>query len=192
MKRFAMFGLLLLGGCVVQSFHPFYEENAKVALPQLAGEWDLIADGTNTKPACTPWVFTDEGELITRDDKNLPGKLRASFFKVGGQLFCDLEAGDLEEGRVNVYWMLHVRPVHTVCKAQLTDRELTLVPLHFNWFKKALVSREIELPHLTARGNDVFLVTATTDQWRKFLQQHAADTNAFPQNTAYLLRKRPR
>jgi len=190
MKRLALFGLVLLGGCVVQSFHPFYSNNAKVELPQAIGEWNLVAAGNDTNVACKPWVFTTSYELLTYGEKDVPGKLQATFFKVGGQLFCDFEAGEAEEGKLNAYWILHVRPVHTVAKVQLEKQQLTLVPMSFDWFKKALASKQIDLPHLKGKKDDDFLVTATPDQWAKFLQKYGADTNAFPQSTAYVLRKR--
>lgn len=191
MKRLVCLGFALLSGCVVQSFHPFYREDAKVELPQVIGEWNLIAAGSDTNVACKPWVFTKDYELLTYDEKNLPGKLQATFFKVGTQLLCDFEAGEAEEGKLNPYWIFHVRPVHTVCKVQLEERQLTLTPLNFDWFKMALDAKLIDLPLLKARKGDHFLLTATPDQWANFLEKYGADTNAFYKNTAYILRKTP-
>jgi len=190
MKRLALFGLVLLSGCVVQSFHPFYRDDAKVPLPQVRGEWDVVAAGTDTNIAYKPWVFTENDELVTYDDKNVSSTLRVTFFKVGRQLFCDFAAGEMEEGRLNPYWILHVRAVHTVAKVQLEKDRLSLVPMNFNWFKKSLAAKQVDLPHLKGKTEDEFLVTATPDQWAKFLSEYAADTNAFPQSAAYVLRKR--
>ncbi len=190
MKRLVWFALMLLGGCVVQSFHPFYRDNAKVDLPEVIGEWNVIAAGNDSNVAYKPWVFGDDYKLLTYDDKNQSGKLQATFFKVGDQLFCDFEAGEVEEGTINVYWTFHVRQAHTVCKAQLANRQLTLTPLGYEWFKKSLASKEITLQHLKGKNDDNFLVTATPEQWAKFLEKYSANTNAFPQSTAYVLRKR--
>lgn len=190
MKAFASVALVLLSGCVVQSFHPFYQEQAKTPLPELVGEWTLAAAGSDKAPSVPPWVFTENGELITYDEKGVAGKLRATFFKVGEQLFCDFEAGDTEEGRLNPYWILHVRPVHTVAKVQRTAQQLTLVPLNYEWFKKAVAGGEVNLPHLKRDKDDVLLVTAPPEQWARFLGRYGADTNAFPPNTAYVLRRR--
>ncbi len=189
MKQFALVGLVLLGGCVVQSFHPFYRDAAKVELPQVPGEWNLIAAGNDTNVTCKPWVFTADYGLLTYDEKDVPSKLQATFFKVDNQLFCDFQASDADQAKINAYWIFHVRPVHTVCKAQLDSRQLTLIPLNFDWFKKALVSKQVDLPHLKGKNDDDFLVTATPDQWALFLEKYGADTNAFPRDSAYILKK---
>ncbi len=190
MKRFAVLSLLLLGGCVVQSFHPFYREQAKVNPPEVTGEWNLVAAGSDTNVACKPWVFSADNELTTYDENNLPAKLKATFFKIGNQLFCDFEPGEVEEGKLNAYWILHVRPVHTVAKVQLDKQQLTLIPLNFDWFKKSLAANQIDLPCLKGHKEHDFLLTASPEQWAGFLEKYAANTNAFPQNTAYVLRKR--
>jgi hypothetical protein len=190
MKRLTLIALVLLGGCVVQSFHPFYNTNAKVELPQAVGEWNLVAAGSDTNVTSKPWVFSKSYELTTYDEKNVPGKLQATFFKAGQHLFCDFEAGDIEDGKLNPYWILHVRPTHTVAKVHLDSRQFTLTPLSFDWFKKALVAGQLDLPHIKSSKSQDFLVTATPDQWAKFLDKYGANTNAFPPATAYVLKKR--
>jgi hypothetical protein len=190
MKRFVLFGTLLLGGCVVQSFYPCYQDNAKVELREVIGSWNVIAAGEDTNIAYKAWVFSDDYKLLTYDDKNQPGKLQATFFKVGNQLFCDFEAGDVEEGTINGFWLFHVRQAHTVAKVKLADGQLTLLPLSFEWFKKSIAAKEMELPYLKGKNEDSFFVTATPEQWATFLAKHASDADAFPQKTAYVLRKR--
>ena len=179
--------MVALGGCVVQSFYPFYTDEAKVSLPQIAGAWQPIDQDSPTNSLERPWIFTarDDGqyELLTYDKKT-PGKLKATFFKVGSNLFCDFCAGDVEDGTINGYWAFHVRPVHSVARVQTNSDRLAFVPLSFDWVQRAVQSNQVSLAHLPGKEKDDLLFTARPPEWARFLADHAANTNAFnPANT---------
>ena len=189
MKRLFLLGLVLLGGCVVQSFQPFYGDAYKADAPEVFGQWKVASIGADSNVAYKAWVFTEDYKLLTHDDKGPSGHLQTTFFKIGTQLFCDAEIVDIPEGKFNAFWMLHIRGTHTLCKADVAKDKLTFTPLSFDWFKKALAAKEVDLPHVRTNKEDDFLMTATGDQWAKFLRKYAADTNAFPEANAFVLRK---
>ena len=193
-KRILALGLVLLGGCVVQSFYPFYTDEAKVSLPSIAGSWQPIDKDSPANTAERPWVFTTRAdgqyEFLTYD-KDKPGKLKATFFKVGTNLFCDFSPADVlpEDAKINGYWAFHVRPVHSVARVETNSDRLTFVPLSFDWVRAAVQSNQVTLAHLQGKEKDDLLFTARPQEWSKFLADHAANTNAFKPDSAYAFRR---
>ena len=57
--------LAVCAGCIVQSIHPFYTREARIALPQIVGGWTLIKSfGEDVSGrAIKPWEFSESGEL---------------------------------------------------------------------------------------------------------------------------------
>lgn len=196
MRKYALFCLLgillaaLLTGCVVQSFYPFYTDKSKVDMPQLAGEWDLIkssGDDVSNKNI-RPWVLSTN-EILATSENNATGQIQTVYFKVGTQVYCDSMAGD--PGEVNEYWYFHHRPVHTVSQVDIKDDVVTFRLLDYEWFKKALDSKEVSLPFLTpAEKDSVPLITASPEQWQAFLKKHGNTKDAFPDSKVFVLKKR--
>lgn len=188
-----------LTGCFVQSIHPFYTDAARVKMPEVLGEWDLVAatgEDLSTN-GVKPWVFSEGDEnrysILVHDKENAAAQIKAVFFKAGEQVFCDFTAGALpDEMKLNTYWVFNVRAVHTVYRADLGGDELKLIPLDFQWVTKAIENKELDLPHIKEEGNDkaIPLFTATPAEWGTFLKAHGASTNAFPEKNAFVLKRR--
>ena len=190
---------LALSGCFVQSIHPFYTDAAKISLPQVAGEWDFIsARGDDmTKHKVKPWVFSENDgpsyEVGSYNKNNAPGNLKAVFFKVGDQIFCDWLAGELPDlAPINEFWTMNVRPVHTVTKVSLTNDVLTFVGLDADWMLEALEKKEVTLPCIKEQQADdgLPLFTASPQEWNDFLKKNGGNTNAFPVKLSYVFKKR--
>jgi len=178
----------LLAGCVVQSFHPFFTPEARVSLSGVAGRWERLERRTN-EPV---WVFgapNKDGEFVVESyDGPLTAKLRGQFFKAGDRLFCDFLPGDLPADTLNVWYIFHLRPAHTVSLVATNNGELSLTPLNYDWLHRSIQSNEVAIAHL--KDDDGYLFTATTAaDWMRFLQQHAANTNAFPTDDAIRFRR---
>jgi hypothetical protein len=199
MKRVLPILLIGLVGCIVQSFHPFYTDKSKVALPQLNGEWDAVtAWGDKVGTNAPPWRISDN-EIVAYDNDSEPSNIRVTFFKLGGQLFCDSITGDLKDKtgtgnpngtKVAWYWMWHTRPVHTVTKVETNANSLTFIPLDLEWLTNRVAIGEVSLPHLTRSGDDNWpLFTAKPADWEKLLMKYANNTNAFPTNHVYVLKR---
>ncbi|MGD0652337.1 MAG: hypothetical protein ABSA97_14565 [Verrucomicrobiia bacterium] len=196
MKRFFPILLIVLAGCIVQSFHPFYTDKSKVALPQLNGEWDAVTawgdkvDATNLPP----WRIS-HNEIVAYDNDSKPSKIRVTFFKLGEQLFCDSIAGNIDPNdpngtKVPSYWVWHTFAVHTVTKVETNRSVLTFKPLDLDWLTNRLATAEVSLSHLTrAEEKDWPLFTAKSADWEKFLTKYAKNTNAFPTNHVYVLKR---
>ncbi|MEM9160206.1 MAG: hypothetical protein AAGB46_14270 [Verrucomicrobiota bacterium] len=191
-KRFicglGVLGCLLLGGCYVQSIHPFFVESAVVEEPGLLGEWvvveqfgDELAEGEDTR-----FVF-GEGELMVvmrHIDQacRVEEEFEATLFKVGGELMLDLYP---EEGG-SPYFNFHVYPVHGLVKVILSGDSLTLLPLDADEFWGKVEEEEIHLPYVASEGGGG-LVTATSDEWMRFLEGYVKDERVYDQESSMIL-----
>jgi len=180
----------LLGGCVVQSFHPFYTEESKVDAPGgIIGQWKPVrlgdTDEEKTKTAnVKPWVFSKD-DLQTYDKKNVASTVETQFFKLDGVLYCDFTArGSPEQFEANIYWTVNIVPVHTLCKVELEGDRLTLKPVSYSWMKNAAEEKKLSLPYVA--GEDLMLFTATPEQWEAFLKEHGKDPEVFPEEDDFV------
>lgn len=191
MKRAFPILLVLLTGCIVQSFYPFYTDKSKVALPQLNGDWDcLVAFGEKQEATnVAPWQIADN-KIIAYDPDSQTSTIHVVFFKVGGTLLCDSIADNTGDIKVPWYWAWHVRSVHTVTKVETNADQLVLKPLDLEWLTNLVASGKVSLPHITRSEDDNWsLFTVKPADWEKFLAKYAKSTDAFPTNHMYVLRR---
>jgi hypothetical protein len=188
MKRAFPVLFILLAGCIVQSFHPFYTDKSKVALPQLNGEWDAVTafgdkvDATNSPP----WHISGD-QIIAYDSDSSSSRVQVVFFKLSGQLFCDSTAGDIGDSKTPLYWAWHVRRIHTVTKVETNGDLLTFKPLDLEWLTNRVTTGKVSLPHLDDGNSPLF--TAKPGEWEKVLKKYASNTDAFPSNHMYVLKR---
>jgi hypothetical protein len=190
MKRVLPIVVILVAGCIVQSFHPFYTEKSKVVLPQLNGEWDAVKLwGDAVKETnILPWQISTN-QIVAYNGESGPAPIRVAFFKLGGQLFCDSTAGDNDK-MSSSYWTWHLRPVHTVSKVETNRDLLTFRPLDLDWLTNLIATGTVLLPHVSRIEDDHWpLFTATPADWEAFLAAYASDTNAFPDMHIFVLKR---
>jgi len=189
---FAISVLIAAGGCIVQSLNPFYTPEAVIQMPQLNGEWILVQDyGDKPLPADTRWTFRDK-EIETRDKRGALGPVQVVYFRVKDSLYADFAPGDPEKMGVNEYWIWTVAGVHTLCKVMLSEDNLTLLPLNYDWLPEQVEKQKaISLPFVRAEKDDELLFTATGAMWMSFLEKHGQHVEAFSTKHAFVL-KRPK
>lgn len=187
---------VLVAGCA-QSYQPFYTEKSKSPVPELVGEWTALKalDDDLTNTTVKPWVCRETAaatyDVLTHGSNNVPALVRVVTFKVAGQLYCDVTAGDVDKiGPVNPYWVTSVTAVHTVWKLQLTNDLVTLTALDAEWLKRTVDSKDAVLPFIPGEKDDLRLYTATPQQWEQFLARFGAGTNAFGGDPWYILKRR--
>jgi hypothetical protein len=195
MKRLVLVSLLLLNGCVVQSFGPFCSDRSLISLKEAMGQWSLqtdMGDDVSTN-GIKPWVFSGSAAtdctLLAFDKENSGATFEVRFFKLGKDVFVDMYASNLgDEAKVNSYWLYAVHPCHVVCKVLLKDDKLTLRPLDFDWLKEYVGKHKGSLPYM-GRLDDLPLFTASPKQWETFLSKQSKNADAFPDKNALLLKK---
>lgn len=182
--------LLMSSGCFIQSLDPFYTADQATELPDIAGSWTpTLKMGDEVKAVnAEPWLFT-KTTIKTIDDGS-SGLLKVTYFKVGETTFADIMPSDDADDTNNVYFNLHLLPVHSVCKVELKDDELTMIPLDGDWLIKQLKSKSIALPHkVLSTDEDHVVLTATTKELNKFLKTTATNENAFPPKHVFKFKK---
>ena len=93
--------------------------------------------------------------------------------------FLDFSPLDLMPGQeLNDLMEAFILPVHLFAKLVKTNDDLTLVALDVEWLNERLKANPKEIAHVL-QGNDVPLLTGSTEEVKKFLTRHASDTNAF-------------
>jgi hypothetical protein len=136
-----------------------------------------------------PWTF-ENNKAFVFDDHDVPGQIALTYFKIGTNIFCDSMASDPpDDPRINGYWLIHIRTVHTVSKVEVNGDTATFLPLNYEWFSKAVERKEVEIPSLKQKEG-LPLYTATPEEWERFLTKHASNTNAFSDKVAMVLKKR--
>lgn len=186
MKRHWLFfvaGLLLTSGCV-PSLHPFYAEEDLVFEPALIGQWTErdkskpfwhFAKATKEDPTGKGYVLTDAGPNETR--------FSAHLFRLGDSLYLDMVPAKPETGTtLGGLHGLHYLPAHTLMKVyKLGDSEYQWGVMMPPAVEKLLKESPDALKHETVDGRIV--LTASTQELRKFLQAHSGQEDLFSKPT---------
>jgi hypothetical protein len=163
-------------GCVVQSLHPFFTEEAVIKSPVENGEWVML-DKDGKPEAAKPWVFEDD-EILTYDEDGGSGVVKVVYFKIEDTVFMDAIADEPSEGTSD-WWAMHVTPVHTVCRVVVTNKSVMLTPIDYDWIEKAEKSKALTVPFIKRHEPDSLLFTASSKQWMKFLREHRNSKDLF-------------
>ncbi len=90
----------------------------------------------------------------------------------------------------NEWWSLHIVPVHSVCKVDLSGNALVFTPLNGEWVGEMLEKKALSLSRATVEsGDDQILLTASPKELVSFLKLYGGDTNAFPADTSHHFKK---
>ncbi|MHB8880726.1 MAG: hypothetical protein ACYC69_04340 [Thermodesulfovibrionales bacterium] len=184
---------MVLSGCFIQSFQPFYTEGSLIDLPEIAGAWQLVSQGSENlaDKYREPWQF--EKDRIWTFEKGVSSRLDVKYFRIDDTLFADLVMAEPEEGRgPNQWWLLHTVPVHSVCKVRLSGDTLSFSPLNGDWLIGMLKKKKIVLPSVQVdeKGEHTVL-TASSKDLTDFLKKYRAEAEAFPKDNAYTFRRPP-
>ena len=211
----------LFAGCIdidnpVQSFKPFYTEDAVVEFPQLEGEWlsfFVFEDDSVSQMNIKPWILEDS-RLKIFDENRKVSVARIKFFQIEDSYFAnivmanfnldlddDFKNEDLLSSDPNVlantmftFWsMSHWRPVHVVYKVQIDqdNTSLLLTPLSFDWLAKILKENPDLIPLIEQSNTDSpfadsSLANATSETWMSFLEKYRHEEKAFPSDKCFL------
>jgi hypothetical protein len=188
--------VVLLSGCFIQSVQPFYLTGMMAEVPDLIGEWRLVRAGSDdvTAKYPQPWLFTST--VIRTFEKGIPSTLRVVWFKVDDTLFADLSADERDyDGKLNMWWSMHAIPVHSVCKVQLENGMLSLIPLDGDWLLKKITRQEIALSYVVVGDKgDHYALTSSPQELSAFLKHYRQNPEAFPPGNAHvfqLVKKKP-
>ncbi|MBN1796459.1 MAG: hypothetical protein JW804_07285 [Sedimentisphaerales bacterium] len=161
----------VLGGCV-PSLHPLYSDKDVIFEEKLLGQWK---EGDNI------WTFEKGAEpnsydlsiMIDEED----GRFKAHLTKIEGKLFLDLFP---EEAEINAndYYKMHILPAHSFLKIEAVDPNLVIRAMNPDTMKELLKNNPDILKHEFIES-DYPVLTASTEQLRKFMAEHMKDEKFF-------------
>ena len=175
---------LLVSGCYVQSLNVFYTDDAKTSVPELIGEWkpEIQMGESVTNKQITSWRFTTN-TVETYDEDNTYSELEVVYFKVKDSYFMDFTAGEPlkdKDSFGNFYWGAGLTLVHSLCKLEIKENELIIIPLDLEWFTDRIDEGKMTLPWVKAKHKDSnYIFTATPEEWMKFLKKHKDSNSVF-------------
>lgn len=187
--------IALFVSCSVQSYCPFYTAETKCDAPkELVGEWKCsnLTNDKKKNDKIRPWVFSND-KVQTYDANNVPSTLNTVFFKVDGELYCDLTAGEPEtKGAFNSFWLMQFTPIHTLCKIEINGNRLVCKPLDSKWLSNAIDKKKVSIPRLASKEvKKRMLYTATPEQWQVFLKKYGKTKGVFRDESTFSFVKVP-
>jgi len=173
--------LFILTGCYVQSLNPHYSREQIITLPGIEGDWRLLDDKGKPEDA-RPWVFGKDKATAT-EKGGISGKMKTVYFRIGETVFMDSVADEPAEN-TSKWWTMHVFPVHLVSRVEIKDKSLTLTPLDYSWFEKAIKNKNISLPYIKSGDGEQLMFTASPEEWTVFLKKYSGDPAVFSTDNA--------
>jgi hypothetical protein len=166
-----LLGGLALVGCV-PSLNPLYLEKDLVHDPAFLGDWS--EDGTEDK-----WRF-EPGEgrsyRVTFREGDEEGEFIVHLLELDGYRYLDFEPvrdGLKAMGQTGFYRM-HWVPTHTFARVELKDGVLRMAMVNPDWLTSKLEQDPGCLAH-RRRGDDDLVLTASTEELQRFLQEHRTE-----------------
>jgi len=188
---------ILLNGCgPIESFFPLYKADDKVFETGLLGTWKVEKpDPNDPDDKNTRWTFAKSGDETFYDFKwgTVGGKggflAKARLARIGSSLFADFE-GDTDNKAMDskdTMMPFPVIPVHMMGRVWLGRDSLEIHFLKDDWVKDRIKAGSLSLSHLGENGD--LILTASTDELRKFMQEHAEDEEALSDNYKFVREK---
>jgi hypothetical protein len=179
---------ILLAGCVVQCIYPLFTEKEFMQYPALVGTWTQKDEDKEVGL----WTFTEDErryKLSQTDEKGRKAVFQVVAGKIGTNVFLDCSLADPSPTeQLNDFATVHLVGAHTFVKAIKTNDALLLVAMNTEWLEKHLEQNPKAVAHIR-RDKMPPLLTASTEELKKFVATFANDTNAF-QNEIKLVPKK--
>ncbi|HYL61648.1 MAG TPA: hypothetical protein VE077_03425 [Candidatus Methylomirabilis sp.] len=180
----------LLSGCApVDSIFPLYKPEDTAFDTRLIGAWQPVVANPDSSDEDARWIFTHSGNDKFYDFKwSVVGKrgafvAKARLVQLGGSQFIDFEGDDSAVDDADKTESIVAFPVvstHMLGRVWLEDGTLRIHFLSDDWVKNQAKAGSLALAHVDTEGGP--LVTASTDELRKFMQAHADDKDALSEN----------
>lgn len=183
----AVAGLLLCGCSPVRCLFPLYNDSDKLFDGTLIGEWKTASDKNQKGEGSGAdesdrWIFQKTRDHLSYDCSQVTlGKKgvvwsTAKLVKLGNALFLDFEPGPaFPEGAQDVYYPSI--DAHAIARIWLDKDELMIRFLDEKWAWKQIHESKFSLSYVDAPT--ALVVTASTEELRKFVTTHADDKDAF-------------
>jgi hypothetical protein len=184
-----LFSVLIVSGCAIISFYPFYTEKDLFENDILIGKWmdedSLMWNFTH------PVIKNKTSETIDKksytlnltdyDYKNT--SYAVNLFQLDHTYFLDFYVEEIENQPTALsksdvtWWSIHVVPVHTIAKLNIVNDTLNISWFDAGWFENQINEKKIKIKHEN-NGNNI-LLTANTKDLQKMIIKYANSEEAF-------------
>jgi len=181
--------VLLLSGCGIFSLHPLYRSGDLIVDTDLIGTWqnqedeDVFVIIDTLEDNKYKFVLIDEEDTVNFVMGLL--KLKNEYFI---DLYppddCSFFSGDNCELLENLF--RNYIPAHTFMKFDISGNNIILTEFDNERLIKLFQQKRIRLAHeIIGEDEDYVVITASTDDLRKFITRYANDENAFNEPETY-------
>lgn len=192
--------IILLSGCTVISFYPFYTKDVLVRNHDIQGKWktydnekepviweinfpDSIVienEETNWEEKKVPNKFTYLLNCYKQDSSEDMVKFKIHLFKLKNQLFLDFvpENWEIE----NEMLAFHLMATHTVARVNLSD-SLDISWMEPDWFDELIEQKKIHFQY--EKNENYTLLTAKSEDLIEFVSAYATEDDAWEDGTEY-------
>jgi hypothetical protein len=174
---------IVVQGCIVKSLHPFYAQSDLIFKKELVNTW-LDQDGNKWK------ISRVEDQAAAYQMTFAKGDQEATFlvhlFDLGGTQFLDFVPLS-SDGSINDLFEMHLLPSHSVAKVEkLSNQVVSIKWFNEEWLRNLFQQNKIKISHEVIveenSGNDedkAYVITASSEELRKFLMKYGNDKSAF-------------
>ena len=188
---------ILLNGCgPVASFFPLYKADDKAFETGLLGTWKLEKpDPNNPDDKNTRWIFAKSEDENFYDFKwgavGAKGGYvaKARLVRIGSGLFADFEGdtGNKVTDLKDDVMPFPIISVHMMGRVWLGKDSLEIHFLKDDWVKERIKAGSFPLSHLGENGD--LILTGSTDELRKLMQEHGEDEEALSETYRFVREK---
>jgi hypothetical protein len=162
----AAFAALVCSGCIPLSLHPLYADTDDYYDANLNGRW-ADPDGALT------WEFAAVNDgptydvALVEDAEGTRSRFQARLVRIGAHTYMDLFPL-LDEPTTPLH-QLHMVPMHSIHKVEITATEFSLSFLQTEWLRQYVAEHPLEINFEVPEGYDVPVFTAETPRLQSFL-----------------------
>lgn len=168
-----MTAAVVLSGCVVLSFNPFFTEDTVIDVPVIHGMWVPAFKDIAEWDVVTPWVFLPDMIRVSGREGG-SGQIQATYFKIGDSTFLDAYPVHPDRKQMSEFAATLLVPVHTIVQVVVEKGRLKLIPMNYDKLLAAVKNGSV--PISWAMHGDLAIFTGATEEWRSLLASggHAA------------------
>ncbi len=173
--------LMILAGCFPPvTLNPIYSEEETIFEPDLVGVW-------SEEESNDQFQFEQTGEtaydLTANVDSGTVFSFDVHLTRLNGELFMDLYP-DYYDVDIDDFYKLHLLPVHSFYRIELTKDTLRVFMIDEDWLSKFMESAADTVPYEILAERTV--LTGTTEQLQEFVGELMETEGAFEEATTLL------
>ncbi len=159
----------------------------------MLGSWQPVVTDPQDSEKDERWIFsTSKNHKFYAFKMGTVGEkgayvAKARLVRLGNNLFIDFAGESDDEASKDSVIPFPVITTHMIGRVWLEKDTLQLRLLNDDWVKKQAEAGKLSLPHLNVDGDQI--ITAQTDDLRKFIEAHADDKEALSVNYDFVRAK---